>query len=121
MPKITLHKVPPPRLAWMKNRHAHKGYRGPGVRVFYLMAGTEDIYSDIAIKTSRNVVRLLDGGWLSTKDTYFTAGQCRRANGLWTRAALEQARHTLDTAMNALGEADARMRGIINSIEEARS
>jgi 5-bromo-4-chloroindolyl phosphate hydrolysis protein len=100
-------------------RHYHPGYRGPGMRIFFMMQGANPyVCSDIAMKRVGNRVILLDGNWLAAKDTYFTHGQCARAEGKWMRDKLEAAASTLGRASDALIEADARITGMLNTLKD---
>lgn len=95
--------------------HHSKGVRG--VRVYYLMAGTETIHSDVALRTSGNRVIFPDG-WNPAKSCYLTQGQCRRATGLAARERIRRAQSTLRRAVTALEEGHARLEGLVHDMDE---
>jgi hypothetical protein len=108
----------------IRKRHqwAHPGYRGRGIRIYYMMAGSQPyVCSDIAVKRTKKVVRLLDGGWLDPKDCFFTAEQCRMFNGQWFNDAIGKAKDVIEKAQAELIEAQARLDGMARSLEEAQA
>lgn len=96
-------------------RHANKGKRG--VRVYFEMSGSTDIYSDVVKATRGDRVIFHGDNWCHKKDCYLTMAQCRRGTGQWTRDAIEKTKHTVETAAKALDEAKQRLDGLITSLE----
>jgi hypothetical protein len=55
-----------------------------GIKLYYLMVGTNQIHSNVCVRTEQNgkIVRFKDGGWNPAHECFLTKKQCRDFHNL---------------------------------------